>query len=274
MDQKQFGGSLGGPVRKNRTFYFANVERRILDQSGLVTIDPAARAPSSTRGSRRPAIRARRSRPASIRNPVRSTNVLGKVDHQASGPDQFSLRYALYDVSSLNSRGAGGLSAPTASAGLDNIDQTDRAQQHLDVLAEDGQRNARADHARRSAGAADRSDRPGRRASRASRRSARCRAARRRRVNTLYEVVDNLSHQAGAHALRAGVDVLYNDDTITFPRSIRGAYTFSSLANFLAGVYNNAGFTQTFGATDRVADQPERRALRTGRMEGRTAASR
>ena len=31
--------------------------------------------------------------------------------------------------------------------------------------------------------------------------------------------------------------------------SIRGAYTFSSLANFLTGTYNNAGFTQTFGAT-------------------------
>ena len=65
----------------------------------------------------------------------------------------------------------------------------------------------------------------------------------------MYQVVDNLSHQAGAHALRAGVDVLYNDDTITFPRSIRGSYAFSSLANFLAGIYNNAGFTQTFGAT-------------------------
>ena len=63
----------------------------------------------------------------------------------------------------------------------------------------------------------------------------------------MFQIVDNLSHQAGAHALRAGVDFLYNDDTITYPRSIRGSYTFSSLANFLAGVYNNAGFTQTFG---------------------------
>jgi hypothetical protein len=69
-----------------------------------------------------------------------------------------------------------------------------------------------------------------------------------RRQNTLYELVDNLSHQVGAHALRAGVDVLYNDDVITYPRSIRGSYAFSSLANFLSGVYNNAGFTQTFGA--------------------------
>ena len=65
----------------------------------------------------------------------------------------------------------------------------------------------------------------------------------------MYEVVDNLSHQAGAHALRAGVDFLFNDDTITFPRSDRGSYTFSSLANFLTGVYNNAGFTQTFGTS-------------------------
>jgi hypothetical protein len=40
-----------------------------------------------------------------------------------------------------------------------------------------------------------------------------------------------------------------NDDTITFPRAVRGSYAFSSLANFLAGTYNNAGFTQTFGDT-------------------------
>ena len=40
------------------------------------------------------------------------------------------------------------------------------------------------------------------------------------RVNKLYQVVNNLSHQAGAHALRVGVDFLYNDDTITYPGSI------------------------------------------------------
>ena len=67
------------------------------------------------------------------------------------------------------------------------------------------------------------------------------------RTNKMYQVVNNLSHQRGAHALRTGVDLLYNDDTITYPRSIRGAYTFSTLENFLSGAYNNAGYTQTFG---------------------------
>jgi hypothetical protein len=66
------------------------------------------------------------------------------------------------------------------------------------------------------------------------------------RRNNLYEIADNLSYQLGVHAIRTGVDFLYNGDTITFPRSIRGSYSFSSLASFLAGTYNNSGFTQTF----------------------------
>ena len=43
--------------------------------------------------------------------------------------------------------------------------------------------------------------------------------------------------------------IVLNDDTITFPRSVRGSYGFSSLAAFLSGAYNNAGFTQTFGVS-------------------------
>ena len=40
------------------------------------------------------------------------------------------------------------------------------------------------------------------------------------------------------------------DQRCPFPRALRGRYTFSSLANFLAGAYNNGGFTQTFGASE------------------------
>ena len=67
------------------------------------------------------------------------------------------------------------------------------------------------------------------------------------RVNDLAEVTDNFSLRKGAHAFRAGVNFLYNDTTITFPRSSRGSYSYSSLNNFLNGTYNNSGFTQTFG---------------------------
>jgi hypothetical protein len=65
------------------------------------------------------------------------------------------------------------------------------------------------------------------------------------RYNRQFEIVDNLTHQVGAHTIRMGVDFLYNDLTITYPRSINGSYSFSSLANFQKGIYST--FTQTFG---------------------------
>ncbi len=59
MDQQQFGGSLGGPLVRNRTFYFANVERKLLDQTGVVTHHAGER-----RGDQRPAGAGRLSGPA------------------------------------------------------------------------------------------------------------------------------------------------------------------------------------------------------------------
>ena len=88
------------------------------------------------------------------------------------------------------------------------------------------------------------------------------------RLNKMFQIVDNLSHQRGAHALRAGMDFIYNDDTITYPRASRGTYTFSSLANFLAGIYNNSGFTQTFG------NPSSRRPIRTSASTRRTSGRR
>ena len=131
---------------------------------------------------------------------------------------------------------------------------------------EDRQRDARAVRVRRSGGAARpiRSARPS--ASPASRRSARCRAARRRRVNRMFQVVDNLSHQAGAHALRAGVDFIFNDDTITYPRAVRGSYAFSSMASFLAGT--------TAASRRHSAIRWSRRPTRTSACTRRTSGAR
>ena len=247
MNQAQFGGSLGGPIRRDRTFYFSNVEQRRLEQSGLVTIAPADVSAINARlvavgypGA--PVVT------GEYPNPVHTTNLLGKVDHQISGKDQVGVRYGLYDASGRNSRGAGALSAPSASAGLDNIDQTLAFSNTLTLSA----RTVNETRGQIAYGhlQASPSDGVGPAVSIAGIASfGTLSSSPTARVNTLYQVVDNLSHQAGAHAVRVGVDVLYNDDTISFPRSIRGAYLFSSLANFLSGTYNNAGFTQTFGTT-------------------------
>jgi Carboxypeptidase regulatory-like domain/TonB dependent receptor len=243
MDQHQYGGSLGGPIARNRTFFFSNFEQRLLDQTGLVTILPGNTA----------AINARLAAvgyPGSListgiyPNPVHSTNALGKLDHHASGSDHLTIRYSLYRVTSDNSRGAGALNAPTASAGLDSVDHAlgfgntwtisprtvneTRAQfAYGDLKAPPTDMIGPAVNIAGVASFGTSSGSPT------------------RRLNKMYQVVNTLSHQAGAHALRAGVDVVFNDTTITYPRSSRGNYSFSSLASFLSSNYS--GFTQTFG---------------------------
>jgi hypothetical protein len=247
MDQSQYGFSGGGPIRRDRTFFFSNVELRRLDQSGLVTIPSetatAINARLASVGYRGPGVVT-----GIYPGPIDTTHLIGKIDQQVSAADHFTVRYSLYDVASRNSRGAGGTVAPSASAGIDNRDQTVavgnvRSLSPRIVLETRGQWAS-------SDLAAPPADPIGPSVSISGVATfGTLSTSPTGRRNTLYQVVNNLSLVAGAHALRVGVDVLHNDLSITFPRAIRGTYAFSSLPAFLSGVYNNSGFTQTFGDT-------------------------
>ncbi len=245
LTQAQYGASLGGPVVRDRTFYFANFEQRELNQSGLITIAPADVAAINARlqqaGYAGPQIAT-----GLYPNPVHNSNGLAKVDHQFSARDEFSIRYSIYDVHSSNSRGAGALSAASASAGLDDTDHT-LAVSNIATISSRLVNETRGQFTHSSLAALP-SDPVGPAVSISGVASfGTLSGSPTGRRNNLYEVVDNLSWQDGGHALRAGADFLYNDDVITFPRSIRGSYSFPSLPAFLNGAYNNQGFTQTFG---------------------------
>ena len=243
MNQQQFGGSIGGPLVRSRAWYFGNIEQRLLDQSGLVTIQP----------QNVPIINARLSAteypglPVATGvypNPVHSTNVLGKADHRFNDGDQLTVKYSAYHLTSDNSRGAGALSAPSASAALDNVDHS-IALGHIWVVSSRTVNETRAQFAYGNLEAPP-VDPVGPAVSITNIAAfGTSSGAPTKRLNKMYQLVDNLSHQAGAHSLRAGVDFLFNGDTITYPRSVRGSYSFTSLANFLTGTYS--GFTQTFG---------------------------
>ena len=254
MSQSQFGASLGGPVMKDRTFFFGNVEQRNLDQTGLVTIlDPSiavVNARLDAAGYAGPRIVT-----GIYPNPVDTTNVLAKVDHQISRRDQFSIRYGRYLAGATNARGAGGLSAFTASSDLDNVDQS-MAISNTVIVSPHTVLETRAQVAHGDLQAPP-SDPIGPAVSIAGIAAfGTSSSSPTGRLNKLYQIVNNLSHHRGSHAMRAGIDFLYNEDVITFPRSIRGSYTFSSLANFLSGAYNNAGFSQTFGITALTQTNP------------------
>ena len=254
MTQTQAGGSIGGPLRRDRTFFFANLERRDLDQAGLTTI-ASANVEAINARLRQAAYPGSRVTTGQYESPVETAQLLVKADHQVSGRDQMSARLLLYDVDAPRARGAGALSAPTASASLDNRDVAVSVAQTF-TISDRSVNEARGQvawgHLRAlpddPIGPAVNIAGVGLFGTLSTSPTG--------RVNRLVQIVDTLSHQRGAHAWRAGVDVLVNDDTITFPRSSRGAYTFSSLANFLAGTYNTSGFTQTFGATEVSQSSP------------------
>jgi hypothetical protein len=106
MSQNKYGGSLGGPLVHDRTFFFTNVEQRRLNQTGLTIISAEDVAAVNARLG---AIGYQGAPVATgvYPNPVHTTNVLGKIDHSMNGNDQLGVRFSLYDASSRNARGAG-----------------------------------------------------------------------------------------------------------------------------------------------------------------------
>ena len=247
LTQAQSGGSISGPVARDRTFYFTNFESRQLNQSGFSTITPANVAAINARLAAvkypGPPVTT-----GQYRNPIHSQTFLAKADHRFSAKDQFTARYNLYHVASLNSRGAGALNAPTASANLFDTDQTLTAS-NVATISPRMVNETRIQFTNSSL-AAPPSDPVGPAVSISGIATfGTLSGSPTGRLNRLFEVTDSLSVQQGAHALRVGADFLYNNDTITFPRTNRGSYTFSSLANFLSGTYANSGFAQTFGVT-------------------------
>jgi len=250
LTQDQYGASLGGPIRKDRTFAFGNFELERLNTNGIVTITPANATQINARltaaGYSAPLLPVG-SGPTTLYPTTLHTNTaLGRVDHRFSEKDQFNARYSFYKLSSINARGAGGLN--TVSNGTSVYDTNNAiAVSNIATLSPRTFNETRGQFVYDSLSAP-----PNDQIGPAVTISGvavfgRSTSSPTGRLNYLYEAVDNLVMERGVHTFKAGVDFLFNDDTITYPQSLRGSYSFSSLANFLAGTYNSQGYTQNFG---------------------------
>jgi hypothetical protein len=251
LRQWQYGASLAGPLHRDRTFLFANAERTTLDSSTVVTVSDAT---VDALNRRLEAVRypGPRMTTGLARTGYTTTNLFARLDHRAGGV-LLTARYSLYDIESPNARNVGGLNAESRGTALEDTDQT-FALAAVVPLGARAAHETRLQYTRSRLGAPPNDDvGPAVTIAGVAGFGTATNSPTRRDLD-LYELADVLTVHRGAHALKAGGDVLWNRLDIEFPGALQGSYTFSSLAAFQAGTY--VTFQQAFGAASQFQSNP------------------
>ena len=252
LTQAQYGATFGGPLRRERTFFFTNFEQTRRNYSAVLTIEPSTVTAINDR-----------LRAVNYAGPLISTGVVPasfdttnfftRIDHSINERNQFSARYSLYHINAVNSRTVGGLNAVSRGTGLDDTDQTVQVS-NVTTLSSRTFNEARVQYtnSRLSAPVNDELGPAVNIGGVASFGTATFSPVG-RDIN-LFEAVNNISTIRGAHSLKAGAGFLYNRVDIFFPGAVQGVYTFTSLANFRTGTYLN--YQQAFGVPNQVQSNP------------------
>ena len=252
LTQAQYGISTSGPLRRERTFFFTNFEQTRRNYSAVLTIAPTAvdsinnRLRASNYGG--PAIET-----GVVPASFDTTNFFARVDHRINDRNQLSARYSMYHIEAVNSRTVGGLNSVSRGTGLKDTDQTVQVS-NVTTLSSATVNELRFQYtnSRLDAPANDQTG-PAVNISGVANFGTATFSPVGRDIN-LVEVVDNVSTQFGNHSLKAGGGFLYNRLNIFFPGAFQGVYNFTSLTNFLNGVYNT--YQQAFGEPNQFQSNP------------------
>ena len=116
--QQQFGGSIGGPIRKDKVFFFGAYEQQEFENSRLVLFDQLAGftpVPTSQEAF---------NYFKSLEEPFEATNdaitTLGRVDWQIGEADRLSVRYSYSSNKALNANATGNALDPNTISALTN----------------------------------------------------------------------------------------------------------------------------------------------------------
>jgi hypothetical protein len=241
--QIQAGGVLGGPIRRDRTFYFLSYERLDIETNNFVTIDDSSAItlfgnPIGTTAD----IFRRAGFPIETGNVpyrVESNQVLAKVDHRLGGTDSLSVRFNWADGVNENVEPWGGQVARSRGGLLDSRDVM-LAASHVAVLTPDTVNELRVQVAHRDqtvqsldpqcGGVCDSIDEGGPTVEVSGVASAgRQRFTPQPRASLRVQVVDTYSRVTRRHNLKAGVDFSYVDNEGTLPAHFGGRYIFAPL---------------------------------------------
>jgi hypothetical protein len=248
FSRKNPGATLGGPIIKNKTFFFGSVEYMRADQAGVTTISNANVAAINAALSARPIPG---SQVTSISNgtfPVTQLSTLGsfRIDHNFNENNILTIRYlyGLVDQSNSGGVGIGGLIDISGGGGLHEKDNAFLGS-YTHIFNAKMLNEVRFQYApQRLTQYANDAIGP--------RVSVSGVATWGRDVDfpvllneSHYQWHEALSDSIGKHFLKFGADVDYISADTSFPVSFAGSFSFGSLAAFQAGTPST--FSQGFG---------------------------
>lgn len=254
--RKNFGGTFGGPIIKNRTFFFGSYEGMRRNESDVVTITQQNVDTINASLAARPIPNGGVTKISTGTFPIDITSDLFslKVDHNFNANTQLTLRYIYGKANESNAGGVsiGGLTDVSGGGGSRNTDQSILATYKW-VMSPVLLSETRFQFAPRKLEQYD-NDPIGPRVSISGV------ATFGRNINfpvlldeTRYQVMQDFSYQLGRHFFKAGLDANWVKAHTSFPVSFAGSFTFTTLANFVSGIAGT--FSQGFG--DPVIDLPD-----------------
>jgi hypothetical protein len=252
LTQGQYGASMSGPIKRDRTFLFANFEQTRRNDSNVITISNTNVTAINNRLNQ-VGYTGARIETGVVPGGYDSTNFFARIDHRLNASNLLTARYSLYDVTAINSRNVGGLNAVSRGTALDNRDQT-LAVNNITTVSSRTLNEARFQFTR-SRLKAPFNDVTGPAVNIAGVANfGTATFSPTGRDIDLLELVDNISTERGTHSVKGGVDFLLNRVNVLFPGAVQGVYTFTNLSNFLTGNYSN--FQQAFGAPSQFQSNP------------------
>jgi outer membrane receptor protein involved in Fe transport len=271
--QSQYGFTLGGPIKRDQTFYFLSAEKLDTHTSNFVTIDPAAAALLNANGF-----------PVELGNvPYQYTldQYLAKIDQQWKPAHNLTLRANYANLLNENIEPFGGITSRSRGAAQHRKD-TSVAASETDILSSRWINELRGQWAKEDQliesldpncnGPCDTNFKGGPTVEIIGVASVgRQRFTPQPRNNTRYQLKDTISFFSGNHSLKTGFD--YNDVKTQFtalPLHFGGRFIFaalpaipalgilqpiSSLQAFAAGV--PAAYVQGYGTTGASYNDPD-----------------